>query len=310
MEIFTSHSLVQMKEIATIYDTKFNASLESTVSSEFSGMIAVALLALLSDPVDTFCRDLKGAMSGIGTDEAKINRIIGGQDKATAAEIASRWTTKYDSDLCKELEKEISGDYLTAVQTYLTASDPTGGIEARRLHEARQKADEQNAAAQAAEFAAAADAANAEFLIAMETARINAEAEAVAMEEQRRRDAERAVYEEQRRAEQRATELAAERARTARRQAEHEQAERARLEREHAQELQYRAMMAERAAAGATNSSSSSSSSDSSSDNNGCSADVRKAKKAAKKAARNAAGGAKKSAKKMNKAMKKMGKKR
>jgi hypothetical protein len=308
VEIFTGHTQAQMKEIATIYDAKFNASLESAVSSEFSGKVCVALLALLLDPVDFFCRNIKDAMVGAGTDEATINRTIGGQDKSTAAEIAARWTAKYDSDLCKELEKEISGDYLKAVQTYLTAPDPTGGIEARRLHEARQAEDEQNAELHAAEYAAAVAAANVQILADIEAAKINAEAEAVAIEEQRRRDEERAACERQRREEYRAAEMEAERARAARRQLEHEQAERARQERERAMEMQYEAMRAQRSMAGGSNSSSSSSS-DSSSDDDGASPDVKRARRQARKAARKAAGGAKKSAKKMNKAMKKMGKK-
>jgi hypothetical protein len=129
VEIFTNHTLDQLRQVANAYDSAFNASLESAVESEFSGDLKYALLALMSDPIDSFCRSLKNALSGLGTDELTVNRVIAGNDKKTVHAIADRYFKKYDKDLCVELNKELSGDYENCVVTYVRAQDITNGVE-------------------------------------------------------------------------------------------------------------------------------------------------------------------------------------
>jgi hypothetical protein len=65
-------------------------------------------------------------MDGMGTDEEVISRILGGADKATAAEILVAYQAKYDVNLVDRIKSEIGGHYEAAVVTWLTAPDPTG----------------------------------------------------------------------------------------------------------------------------------------------------------------------------------------
>ena len=228
VDIFTSHSLEQMKEVSAAYEEKYNTSLVSAVNSEFSGHLKNALLGLLTDPFDTFCRSLKAAGTGFfGTDEELINRVIGGNDKRTVKKIAARYFEKYDKDLAHEMSKELSGAFKKAVTSYITHADPTKGMEDLRIdaeEEARLEAMriefEEMAAAAAEELRIAAEkAANEEAekeaaererqrLIDEENARIAAEAaeaahraaieeaeRQAALEEQRRAEAEREAAE-------------------------------------------------------------------------------------------------------------------
>jgi hypothetical protein len=52
-----------------------------------------------------------------------------GAAKVTAQAINARYFAKYDQSLVDRLRSEVSGNYLRALVTYLTAPDPTGGLE-------------------------------------------------------------------------------------------------------------------------------------------------------------------------------------
>jgi annexin A7/11 len=130
VDIFSTHSVEEMKLIADAYDRMFGTSLQAAVKSEFSGSIKEALLNLLEDPIDVYCRKLKSAsVDQIGTDEATVCRVIGGNNKATVHTIAHRYFEKYNTVLVEDLRNELSGDFREAVLTYINTSDITGGLE-------------------------------------------------------------------------------------------------------------------------------------------------------------------------------------
>lgn len=130
VDIFSSHSVEDMKKIAAAYDRMFGTSLVAAVKSEFSSYIKEALLNLLEDPIDVYCRKLKSAsVDTIGTDEATVCRIIGGNNKAMVRTIAARYFEKYNSVLIEDLRSELSGDFREAVLTYINSNDITGGLE-------------------------------------------------------------------------------------------------------------------------------------------------------------------------------------
>eukprot|EP00604_Paraphysomonas_vestita_P002730 CAMPEP_0174818444 /NCGR_PEP_ID=MMETSP1107-20130205/1112_1 /TAXON_ID=36770 /ORGANISM="Paraphysomonas vestita, Strain GFlagA" /LENGTH=757 /DNA_ID=CAMNT_0016030273 /DNA_START=360 /DNA_END=2633 /DNA_ORIENTATION=+ len=130
VDIFGSHSVDEMKLIADAYDRMFGTSLAAAIKSEFSGYIRDALLNLLEDPIDVYCRKLKSAsVDQFGTDEKTVCRIIGGNNKATVHIIAKRYFEKYNSVLIEDLRSELSGDFREAVITYINSSDITGGLE-------------------------------------------------------------------------------------------------------------------------------------------------------------------------------------
>jgi hypothetical protein len=129
IDILTSYNRAEIQQICAAYETKHKTSLEAAIKSEFSGDLETALIAILNDPIDFYCRRLKEAAKGMGTDEATMNRILGGNDKTTVHMIADRYFKKYDKELVVMLKSELSGDYLNAVVVWVTASDYTDGLE-------------------------------------------------------------------------------------------------------------------------------------------------------------------------------------
>jgi hypothetical protein len=130
VDIFTGHSVEQMKAIAHAYDVQSGNSLERAVSSEFGGDAEKILQLLLLDPVDIYCRMLKKAMDGMGTNESAICRIIGGNEKETVQQITQRYQAKYNTSLVDYIASELSGDFKSAVVAYICTSDVSGGLEA------------------------------------------------------------------------------------------------------------------------------------------------------------------------------------
>jgi hypothetical protein len=92
IDVFASNSQEQLQQISSAYEAKYQKSLLAAVNSEFSGSIKTALTYLLMDPVDLTCMLLKKAtVDKIGTNEAVVNRCIGGHDKKGVREIARRF---------------------------------------------------------------------------------------------------------------------------------------------------------------------------------------------------------------------------
>lgn len=92
IDVFAGNSLQQLQLIAASYEKQYNNSLLAAVKSEFSGSIKTALTYLLMDDVDLTCMLLKKAtIDKIGTNEAIVNRCIGGHDKKGVREIARRF---------------------------------------------------------------------------------------------------------------------------------------------------------------------------------------------------------------------------
>jgi annexin A7/11 len=99
VKIFSTLTFDQLQEVSRSYERLFNSSLMEAVESEFIGDLELALTSLLCDPIDLFCKKLKVAVVGMGTDEDVINRIIGGSGKARVKKIANRYFEKYDKNL-------------------------------------------------------------------------------------------------------------------------------------------------------------------------------------------------------------------
>ncbi len=129
IDVLTNHTLLQMRQVCEAYERLFNASLESCIVSEFSGPLEKALVSLLHDPIDLYCRQLKEATDGLGTVESVISRVLGGNDKATVHLIAQRYYEKYNVTLVHLLSDELFYDYRNACITYVQTSDITGGLE-------------------------------------------------------------------------------------------------------------------------------------------------------------------------------------
>lgn len=92
IDVFAGNSLSQLQQVAEAYERLYKNSLLAAIKSEFSGSMKTALTYLLMDDVDLTCKLLKKAtIDKIGTNEAVVNRCIGGHDKRGVQEIARRF---------------------------------------------------------------------------------------------------------------------------------------------------------------------------------------------------------------------------
>lgn len=125
----TEFSVDELKPIQAAYEQIYSESLELSIKKHFSGSLEIALVSLLFDPIDLYCRYIKAATDGVGCDEATISRILGGNDKAIVHRIAKRYFEKYDVQLTQLLSEELFYDYRNACMTYVATADVTGGVE-------------------------------------------------------------------------------------------------------------------------------------------------------------------------------------
>lgn len=128
-DILTSCTVEECKQVAAAYERLFSTSLEATIKSEFRSVTEKAFLFLINDPIDNYCRLLKDATDGLGTTEAVINRILGGNDKSVLHRISRRYFEKYNEDLTQVLSSELFHDHRTACVTIVQTSDVTDGEE-------------------------------------------------------------------------------------------------------------------------------------------------------------------------------------
>jgi hypothetical protein len=161
IDILVDHNLAEVKEIAQAYEQQYNKSLEKAIKDKFSGHLETAMIAMLHDPIDFYCRRIKEAMKGLGTDEGVINRILGGNTKQVVHQIAERFFEKYDKPLVKALQEELSGDYLKAVVAWVRTSDYTGSYDVALIDDADRGTGSTSAATSMASVVGVQSAVNA-----------------------------------------------------------------------------------------------------------------------------------------------------
>jgi len=138
IDVLLDHNLEEVKLISQAYEAKYSKSMEKAIKDKFSGHLETAMIAMLHDPIDFYCRRIKEAMKGLGTDEGVINRILGGNTKKVVHQIAERFFEKYDKPLVKALQEELSGDYLKAVVAWVRTSDYTGSYDVALIDESER----------------------------------------------------------------------------------------------------------------------------------------------------------------------------
>lgn len=119
-----------IEKLKVTFESRQKKSLENAIRSEFTDPFEqLGVVALIQDSIEFYCRELKDAFSGFFATSSAVNRIIGGNDKATANAIAKRYNQKYNEDLIRVLNGGLSGDYRAAVVSWVLESDYTGQID-------------------------------------------------------------------------------------------------------------------------------------------------------------------------------------
>lgn len=129
IDILCKANTAQIAAIRVQFENDHGNSLESWLEGDFSGNAQDALLALCCSPIDFYCKKLRGAMDGLGTDEDTITRLLGSLNKSDIGLLKGRFCEKYDTDLDERLKSEVSGSWGKTVLTWVSGVDPTLGSE-------------------------------------------------------------------------------------------------------------------------------------------------------------------------------------
>ncbi|CAM9277517.1 unnamed protein product [Ectocarpus sp. 6 AP-2014] len=130
IDIIGTSPSVQIQAIKTKYEEAQGMSLHKAISKEFRGDLKAVLQCMLEPPVDYYCATIRRATKRMGTNEAAICRVLGGNDKGRLSIISERFTEKYDTTLHDMASSELRGHFQIAVSLWVDATaDPTFGAE-------------------------------------------------------------------------------------------------------------------------------------------------------------------------------------
>ena len=114
----------QLEAVSAAYEEKTGHSLKKGIKEEMGmwgeGDLRHALTMLLFDRIQVFAKLLKRAFKGLGTDDACVMRIIGGNDRPTLLAISLAYEQMEGHTLEEALDSELSGDFKNCVINWLT----------------------------------------------------------------------------------------------------------------------------------------------------------------------------------------------
>lgn len=116
--ILCLHSYSQIKLIAQEYEKLTGHTLEKDIKKEFSGDIEDALVAVLRVALNRsefFARRLNNAISGIGTNDRDLIRLVVTRCEIDMIDIKEEFQKKYGKTLKSFIKGDTSGDYKHAL---------------------------------------------------------------------------------------------------------------------------------------------------------------------------------------------------
>nr|XP_023027729.1 annexin B9-like [Leptinotarsa decemlineata] len=112
--ILCTRSRVQAKLIFEQYEAITGHSIEEAIDNEFSGTTKDAILGLVSclkDRTTYLATRLHDAMSGLGTTDKTLIRIIVSRSEIDLEEIKNAYEAKYETNLAERISEDISSNY-------------------------------------------------------------------------------------------------------------------------------------------------------------------------------------------------------
>ncbi|XP_072045541.1 annexin A13-like [Amphiura filiformis] len=114
MSVFTSRSWDQLAAACKAYEEIYGKTMEDALGKEFSGDILYGLKKLVAfsrDRAVYFADKLHEAMSGMGTDDETLQRIIITHCEVDMLEIKEAYRNKYSKTLGNMIRDDCSGNY-------------------------------------------------------------------------------------------------------------------------------------------------------------------------------------------------------
>ncbi|XP_014244257.1 annexin B9-like isoform X2 [Cimex lectularius] len=112
--VLCSRSYTHLNQVFQEYYRLTGNDFEQAIKSEFSGDIEAGLLAIVrsvKDKADYFANELNKAMSGVGTRDRALIRIIVGRSEVDLGDIKVVFQRKFGKSLEEAVASETSGDY-------------------------------------------------------------------------------------------------------------------------------------------------------------------------------------------------------
>ncbi|XP_076665990.1 annexin B9 isoform X1 [Andrena cerasifolii] len=120
--ILITKSFPQLRKIFDEYERLSGNSLEDAIKTEFSGSLEDGYLAVVRctrDKTAYFAKRLHSAMSGLGTDDTTLIRIIVARSEIDLGDIKDAYQRIYGQSLAGDIDDDCSGDYKRLLLTLL-----------------------------------------------------------------------------------------------------------------------------------------------------------------------------------------------
>jgi annexin A7/11 len=116
-----------LQEIQKVYKTNFGKDLIEDIESETRGNFEKILVALLTPILDFYCKEIKDAMAGIGTDEDVLIEILCTLSNFEIMTIKEHYKRKYKEDLESAIIGDTSGNFKRLLVALCTANRDESG---------------------------------------------------------------------------------------------------------------------------------------------------------------------------------------
>jgi len=143
INIVSSRSTEQLKEIASTFKTCFGRDLIDDLKSELKGNLEQAVIGRFLSLPELHATYLRKAMKGFGTKEEALVEILCTQTNEEMMEVKEAYQSLFERDLEKDVESEVSGDLENILLSVLQGSRSDAEVdvdlaqkEANELHEA------------------------------------------------------------------------------------------------------------------------------------------------------------------------------
>ena len=113
-KIFALRSAAEIRMISQYYEQQSGKSLLKAVDSEFSGDIKTLLYTIvqgLLNQSEYFATRIHSAVSGLGTNDKKLMRVLISRDEIDMPQIKAEYRRLYGRDMMGDIRSDTSGDY-------------------------------------------------------------------------------------------------------------------------------------------------------------------------------------------------------
>ncbi|XP_048376900.1 annexin A2-like [Stegostoma tigrinum] len=111
IDVLTKCSNAQRQDIAFCYERRTKQKLEDKLRSAVSEPLRSVILGLLKTPAKYDASEMRGAIKGLGTNEASLIEILCSRTNKEIQNMALAYQELYKKDMIKDIKEDTSGDF-------------------------------------------------------------------------------------------------------------------------------------------------------------------------------------------------------